>query len=1162
MAKVVYFHSPILNEKQEFDAITIRQAMLHFKIENDPLCVGINGEIPDEIDLDAKLNDTDLVQIRRYVEGNSSSQKSGLASIIQIAGLITASFFTGGAAIAILIGSSLISGALNSRAAELNAKDLNGGDNEQPVDSNNFSLATASNKAKQQSPMPLVMGSHRMAPDIFTDAYRYYFGYDNVFGETTPVNDTFYPGITAANGPLSATGGSWVEMPVGYIQTGFPAYKIKIAPYHFRSDTSTPTPSEKTAILDAVKAEYTPGGGGTSLIRYWKFGSEVSPLVIYHSDASDPMHGRYSLMHLLCRQVESGLGYHSFSPPRTNINNLFDNDSTNTLDWFDKDAPYGAGSGNDYASLKLYPASSNWYPSTVGGAESAATLLTKINTFLVSTLNNGTITSGNKTNSFAIQKRFITTGTTSVNKTGIKASEQVFCYGLGDLDISDRKLGGFNADDGLDLISPTTETPVTVGRIEKTDSGLIEQWQIPGQIRGLLNCDSVVLSNENKTDTNIPVTNTDPENWVVLRGKPGLESFNLFFSGQVYAFSGTSFATNSSRYQVQLKRNTESTWNEVEDSFGASGSTFLVIENNNSKKFVQRYTYTWPLLTQDEYLMARIRKVTKNANDNSTAKVSNIGVEFAAFFKYNDFISGDPAYPTFTNNAPLNLENVRVTENVSSSVSQFIYSALVEAKCWVYDEVLDTWSWTKTRNPAWWFLYFAYGGFLNLDSDTSYSYPYSPTWGWVNYPGHPDSTEHIFGAGLTNDEIDLDKIKEWAIFCDDNNLNFDFILTEDMSVSDCLERIANGGRGSCTYYKGKLSVVYEDTDQVPTCMFGMGNIISGSFSVDYSVSDPVGKVICKYVDRDQSWETKEVESAVPFASSDNVKSQEITLSGVTESARAQREVNILAARQYYQRRSYTWKVDFEGLIARRGDLVYLSHDSTQYGFSGRVMKFNTTAGLITSIDVGSELDSSILYVTIREPNGSMATYPCTVSGQRITFGAAYPLAKAPYYISPTESNTSSAYLNSVPEDFVFIAGSKATPGKIVRISEIISEDDLTFTIKAVDEDPAMWSYEFGPPIDNESFDDSELVLEVLSAGFTLLGNGLVKVNWNMTTGDYVQIINKETGLPIQENGSYSFTGNEVTLELVAGQKYTLEIKPFAVGTPYKSVSKEITFWQT
>lgn len=1144
MARIIYYVSPFDETKQrEMHSIgkNVAEIMEDFDIAGEPMAIILNGENPDDFDLSYIPKADDVLEIRRVVHGNNSSDKRGLAAVVQIVAIIAATVVSGGIygayyAAGIMIAGSIVSAHLNKRAMELMRKNASTDDEGIETQANQSSLANASNEVRLLQPMPLPIGSHRYAPDIFTDSFSYYFNEDNTFGETAPIDQWFYPGITSGNGAHNSL--SWAIMPANYIASGFPLYAIKIAPYHFRNSTAPLTPTETTNILEAVKQRYLTDG--TQTIRWWDIGNDYSPLVIYHHSPADPMYQRYNLMHFIARHRlidPSGAVYVSA------MTDIF-NGTAPYSNLFYFSYPTGAGNKNSIHMYGLY-----YYPSTIAASDNYVQVHTRYRTFLKDILNGGTL-AGNKTVSYATQKRIGTTGLTKVNKTGIRASEQVFNFGIGDLDIKDRKVGAF--DPVLNTILANNETAAQVASINKTGPF---PWWVGGFARRVFRIDDSKLVNVMQPTDSIPVTDQNQYNWVNIRGKPGMETVHFTFTGNLYALTSGAVSSNFSRFQFQFKYSNEEIWEEPL-VFGVS--PVFSVQNNNTRKI------TWNVLAKkfatvapgepQPYLEFRIRKMTQEQTNNEDMYTCQMGIENVCFVEEN--VLGKDA----SNQAALNLESVRITEQVSIHGSQFKFSALVESKCWVYDADNDTWSWEHTRNPAWWFLYYAYGGFLNINHNNTDTYPYSPTFGWVNYPGHPDSTEQIFGVGLTNDQIDLDKIKEWAAFCEDNALNVDMVLRDDTSCADMLERISNAGRASVSYYSGKLSVVVENQDDVPVCMFGMGNIIAGSFSVDYAVGEPVAMVVGKYTDR-QDWETHEVQAPVPFANPDNIKKIEITLEGITDAERAQREVNLMAARQYYQRRVYSWSVDIDGFLAKRGNLAYLSHDSTQYGFSGRIRQFVVESGAVTGIKVGAIIDSSIRYITVSEPNGAMTTYECHVEGETIVFDDVYPIEKASTFIDNETDNALSDYPGSIPEDFSFIAGSKETPGKIVRISEITSGDNMTFQIKAVDEDPAMWAYEYDQEeIDPESFDDSEVVLSVKNTQVTDLGNGLVKFNWENVNGAFIQLINESTGLPLEANGAYSFTGGEVVVELIPGQKYVVEIKPFSIGEPFKYVSKRVRVW--
>lgn len=738
-------------------------------------------------------------------------------------------------------------------------------------------------------------------------------------------------------------------------------------------------------------------------------------------------------------------------------------------------------------------------------------------------------------------KSFAGGGFIPVQKDFYDTSQTVFNFGVGDISIGVRRIQKIL----LTQFQPSFETHDIQKDADWSFDISEPLWyplyvwkEVPG----------AELKNEDGfTSSNIAYTDQGKYNFVRFDGPINFNKIRGTMKGRCYFASNTGMQNNggTGQFELQVRRSDVTTWQDRQ---------IFDIQNNNTKDIFANIQYD--SVAQDPNLSTqfRIRKKTDDDTDNTGQRVME--------FRVDSLFFGREVLPS--ERYGLNLVGLEMNAAQKLNVSDPKFSALCTGSCWVWDTINEEWSWQVTRNPAWWFKYFANGMFLS-PNDPPGVYPDSPTYWITTNPENPENIERIFGAGLTDAQLDIEKIKEWAQFCDDNNIYFDYVLKDNISCAEMLERIANIGRGYTTYYKGILGVIWEAPNQIPVGMYGMGNIIAGSFSVQYNVSDIVSKVIGTFVDRDRDWETFQVEADVPYADAENYRFLEVVLDGITEEQQAQREVNILAARQYYQRRTYTWKVDHEGLIAKRGDVVYLSHDATQYGYSGRIKKFNLESGNVVSIETTSLLeDTTINHVTIRSPDGTLNIYECTVSDNVITFVDPYPINEAPVYIDTETDNNSSDYPNSMPDDFIFIAGAKETPGKIVRISEIKADQDFNFTITAVDEDPAMWSYEFNDlyitPPEPESFDDSEVVCKIDNLQYFNLGNGLVKIMWENLNSDFIKIINDDTELPIEADGSFSFSGGEVILELDPGHKYTLRIEPFVVGTAYRMESRTITLW--
>ena len=68
------------------------------------------------------------------------------------------------------------------------------------------------------------------------------------------------------------------------------------------------------------------------------------------------------------------------------------------------------------------------------------------------------------------------------------------------------------------------------------------------------------------------------------------------------------------------------------------------------------------------------------------------------------------------------------------------------------------------------------------------------------------------------------------------------------------------------------------------------------------------------------------------------------------------------------------------------------------------------------------------------------------------------------------------------------------------------------------------------------------------------------VVFGLSCGDFAQVINLNTGLPLEANGQYSFSEGDVIFELTSGMQYELEVVPMAIGTQYKSISQKVKVW--
>lgn len=467
----------------------------------------------------------------------------------------------------------------------------------------------------------------------------------------------------------------------------------------------------------------------------------------------------------------------------------------------------------------------------------------------------------------------------------------------------------------------------------------------------------------------------------------------------------------------------------------------------NADAFPVRESIGWavPLGTPYE---VRVRKVTADTTDARLTQE----FEFSQvkFFRPEPAEVGNP----FTQHPAQNRYAIAVRAGGQISGTIDNLNAYCRANCWRWTGAPGStptspvggagWVWGNTENPAWWYLYYAMGGFRRSAAD-----PGSPLdgKGWCVGPEKADGPR-MWGAGLKVERIDLESIAAWATFCDSYNLRFNAVLRDQSNVSEVLTRIARIGRASPTWQVGKLGVVWEDPADVPVAAFGVSSMIAGSMTIGYVGYNSPDEIIVSYVNPDDDWKDDEVRKTVPGTVLPN---SEVTVSlwGCKYKEQAQREANLLAARQFYQRRRVTFKTAQEGLPILRGDVILLAHDMTDWAITSRCGDgtAGSTLALVRRIE---PLPGATLNVLVVKPDGTM-----------VTGTAAMPAAETHILAldggwAPVDFDE---FPDAVPEDWVVHLSTDAEVGKRMRVVAVEPSDGRTITITCTDERPEMYDYE-------------------------------------------------------------------------------------------------------
>lgn len=354
--------------------------------------------------------------------------------------------------------------------------------------------------------------------------------------------------------------------------------------------------------------------------------------------------------------------------------------------------------------------------------------------------------------------------------------------------------------------------------------------------------------------------------------------------------------------------------------------------------------------------------------------------------------------------------SIRATSQLNGAISQLSVVASANANYWNG----SSWVSGATSNPAYWFMDFA--------------------------KGHRDSSgKLLYGIGLSDSQIDLSALSSWASFCAAENLTFNAVLDGQQTAADILSSIARCGFASPTWASGKLGVIWDARNASPVAAFGMSNIIRNSFQVSYITEQLAEEIVVRYVNPDKDWVQDEVRVLVPGVATPS-RSSTIDLLGCTNTAMAGKFANYFAAQQYYRTRRIQWDCDFEGFVCQRGDVVLLSHDLTQWGYSGRIISHS---GNTLTLDREVPRSGTTDYLMLKKPDGTMTTYSVT-SGS----GNSSVL---------TLTSTPSIDSSALDMDHIWFFSPLPTPGKKVKILSVQPSSESLVTIIATDEDPAFYA---------------------------------------------------------------------------------------------------------
>ncbi len=318
------------------------------------------------------------------------------------------------------------------------------------------------------------------------------------------------------------------------------------------------------------------------------------------------------------------------------------------------------------------------------------------------------------------------------------------------------------------------------------------------------------------------------------------------------------------------------------------------------------------------------------------------------------------------------------------------------------------------------------------------------------------STRYGLGQFINIANIDDAQLLEMAKYCEEKvadgedgfekRFRMDVVIDTNTKAIDAFLQLCAVFNAMPLYSGGALGFVI-DRPQTPTQLFGMGNIIKDSFTQSWKSVKEVPNVIeIQFCDKDKGYKMETIIYADEDALSlgDPVRKQQIRLF-TTKTSYAIRAARYAIKVSKYINVSVSFRTGIDAVACQAGDVISLSHDVPQWGFSGRVKSGSTT----TLVKLDREV--TIVGGTTYKIRVKMADD--TIEEKTVSSGAG----------TYSEVTVSQAFSTAPAEYDVYAFGESTKVKKDFRILSIKKDGKSEVEIVAVE-------------YDVNAFDDSDVII--------------------------------------------------------------------------------------
>lgn len=222
-----------------------------------------------------------------------------------------------------------------------------------------------------------------------------------------------------------------------------------------------------------------------------------------------------------------------------------------------------------------------------------------------------------------------------------------------------------------------------------------------------------------------------------------------------------------------------------------------------------------------------------------------------------------------------------------------------------------------------------------------------------------------FAKALPDSRIDLEKLAEWWVYCDENSLSYNRVIDYDTSIDDVLNDICAAGVATLSKVNNIYSVIIDNERPIIKGLITPRNSWEYKGNINYPEIPHALRV--EFRNQDAGYETDErIVYADGYNESNATLYERLQFASCTDSDLAYWYGRRYFATALLQPETHTFKMDFENMTFNRGDRITLVNDVILVGVGqGRIKEL-----LVDNVENPTTVNGFVIDDKVEIPNAN------------------------------------------------------------------------------------------------------------------------------------------------------------------------------------------------